>query len=185
MDGSRGCRRGQPGTGVPAGVPRQPGHPRARAQPGAPVLARGCWFYCCASWGRRGQAGSVLFRVSPLPTEPLRTSRQVGYGCWCLPLCCSAEPATASPRDRAAHRGLTAGDCARPQTRRCKRRAAVSPSCTRQPHRRQRGAGPCPPQARVRANTVFICIVISFCWQKRLEPIEGKLKSLPGPGKRK
>lgn len=47
------------------------------------------------------------------------------------------------------------------------------------------GPGPHQLKACLKTDTLFICIVISFCWQKRLEPVEGKLKSLPGPGKRK
>lgn len=48
-----------------------------------------------------------------------------------------------------------------------------------------RGPGRRRLKACVQTGALFICIVISFCWQKRLEPVEGKLKSLPGPGKRK
>lgn len=55
----------------------------------------------------------------------------------------------------------------------------AAPVTPRSPSRE--GPGPSCAQTDV----PFICSVISFCWQKRLEPVEGKLESLPGPGKRK
>lgn len=42
-----------------------------------------------------------------------------------------------------------------------------------------------PPVPSRQGPAPFICRVTPSCWQKRLEPVEGKLESLPGPGKRK
>lgn len=178
------CGAGLPGTG--SAHPRGPSPVRPTAAPAfADRVATGALMRHPGMQPQRGWAGVGPVSGCPsacrvIPEVPRRRVTAAGV-CTCgYPR--GQDPAPRSPLSPPSPRS--------PRSARSPRspRSPHSPHSARSPHslrRFEQGPGSTPSEACAETDTLFICIVISFCWQKRLEPVEGKLQSLPGPGKRK